>query len=133
MSEQNNVRVLIVDDEEQFLMPILYWLKKQGYQVTSAESGERMLELLKNNEFDIVFLDINMKPMDGFECLEKAKKIKKDLPVVMLTAQVNELRQLKAEQLGADGFYYKGLANKHIINSINGILKRKKTDKPLNP
>jgi len=122
-----DVQILIVDDEEDFLEPISYWLSKQGYTVTTARSGDEMIKLLSRNKYDIMFLDINMQPMDGFECLKKSKEMMPGLPVLMLSVQYNEMRDLKAKQLGADGFYYKGLAYKHVTGAIQEILKKKRS------
>jgi CheY-like chemotaxis protein len=124
MSEERIIKILIVDDEEDFSEPISYWLKSHGYEVTTVNSGIKMLELLGKQNFDIMFLDISMQPMDGFECLRRAKEIKPELPVIMLTAYADPVKENKARQLGADGFFYKGLEFTHAVRAIRTILEK---------
>jgi two-component system NtrC family response regulator len=124
MPEERAIRILIVDDEEDFLEPISYWLRSHGYNVTTAMSGTKMAEILSKEKFDIMFLDINMQPMDGFECLKKAKEINPELPVIMLTAHADITSESKARQLGADGFFYKGLEFTQAVRAIRTILEK---------
>ena len=127
MSERD-IKILVVDDEEDFLEPISYWLKTHGYQVMTAMTGEKMLELVEKEEFDAVFLDINMQPMDGFECLFEMKKRKPDLSIIMITAERSSIREGKARALGADGFFYKGAEYSDAARAIDKILSEKKSN-----
>ena len=122
--EGEGIKVLIVDDEEDFTEPISYWLKAQGYNVTTASSGNAMLELVDGQDFDIMFLDINMEPMDGFECLRRVKGVKPHLPVIMLTAYADLTKEAEARKLGAEGLFYKGLEFTHAVRAIRTILEK---------
>lgn len=121
-SKEEQIRILIVDDEEEFYEPISYWLKAQGYTVKTVDNGIKMIEVLKNEMFDIMFLDINMHPMDGFECLKIAKEIKPEMPVIMLTAYADTTKEDRARELGAESLFYKGLEFTHAVRAIRSVL-----------
>ncbi|MCJ7687519.1 MAG: response regulator, partial [Desulfobacteraceae bacterium] len=79
------IRVLMVDDEEQFRSTTSKILTRRGYETTVAESGEEAIEILKESPQDVVILDIRMPGMDGHEALAQIKKIDPDVRVIMLT------------------------------------------------
>jgi len=126
MSLDKKMKVLVVDDEEDFLDPISYYLGTKGYQVTTAMSGAEALGFLERENFDVVFLDVNMQPMDGFQCLFEIKKTKPALPVIMLTAQNSSIREGKSKIFGADGFLEKSLDYSQAVSLIERIVADKK-------
>ncbi|HDZ91294.1 MAG: response regulator [Deltaproteobacteria bacterium] len=79
------IKVLMVDDEEQFRATTSKILTRRGYETTVAESGEEAVEVLKKSPQDVVILDIRMPGMDGHEALAHIKKIDPDVQVIMLT------------------------------------------------
>jgi len=79
------IRVLIVDDEEQFRANTGVILKKHGFVATTVGSGIEAIDKIKEDDFDVVILDVNMPGMDGNEALHEIKKLKPDLEVIMLT------------------------------------------------
>jgi len=79
------IRVLMVDDEEQFRATTSKILTRKGYETAMAGSGEEAVEMLKKNPQDVVILDIKMPGMDGHQTLAEIKKINADIPVIMLT------------------------------------------------
>ena len=79
------IRVLMVDDEEQFRATTSKILSRKGYETTMAGSGEEALKILKESKHDVVILDIRMPGMDGHEALMEIKKISPDTKVIMLT------------------------------------------------
>ena len=80
-----NIKVLMVDDEEQFRVTTSKILFRRGYETTMAGSGEEAIETLKKSPQDVVILDIKMPGMDGHEALSRIKKIAPDVQVIMLT------------------------------------------------
>ena len=78
------IKVLMVDDEEQFRATTKKILEKKGFETILAESGEQAIEKLKENP-DVVILDIKMPGMDGHQALREIRKDKPDIPVIMLT------------------------------------------------
>ena len=79
------IKVLMVDDEEQFRATTSKILTRRGYETTVAESGEEAIEILKKSPQDVVVLDIRMPGMDGLDALAQIKKIGPDVRVIMLT------------------------------------------------
>jgi DNA-binding response OmpR family regulator len=79
------IRVLMVDDEEQFRTTTAKILGRKGYDTTPAGSGEEAIDILRDKRHDVVVLDIKMPGMDGHETLAEIKKIDPDVPVIMLT------------------------------------------------
>lgn len=84
------INILWADDEIELLKPHLIFLQEKGYEVNTANNGIDALELFKENNFDIVFLDENMPGMSGLEVLAKIKTIKTDVPVIMITKSEEE-------------------------------------------
>lgn len=84
------INILWVDDEIEFLKPHIIFLEQRNYNVTSCQSGTEALNLIKDNNFDIVFLDENMPGLSGLETLSALKEIKATLPVVMITKSEEE-------------------------------------------
>jgi len=80
-----NIRVLMVDDEEQFRSTTSKTLTRRGFDTTVAESGEAAVKILKESEQDVVVLDVKMPGMDGHEALREIRKIDPHVKVIMLT------------------------------------------------
>jgi two-component system chemotaxis response regulator CheY len=100
-------KILVVDDEPQFLEMVKMRLEANGYEVEAALNGKDGVELVKKVKLDAVLLDILMPELDGLAALKKIKGIDKDLPVFMITAFSNEERFKEAKRLGASGFIVK--------------------------
>jgi CheY-like chemotaxis protein len=84
------INILWVDDEIEFLKPHIIFLEQRNYNVTSCQSGTEALNLIKDTNFDIVFLDENMPGLSGLETLSELKETKATLPVVMITKSEEE-------------------------------------------
>jgi two-component system chemotaxis response regulator CheY len=86
-----------------------FTLKSKGFQVFSAEDGVAALEIMANEQFDAIVLDINMPRMNGLEFLEKVKSndVHASIPVIMLTTEGQEEDQDKAMDLGATAYIVK--------------------------
>ena len=79
----SNINILWVDDEIDILKPHIIFLEKKGYQVTTCTNGADAIDLIKDTNFDIVFLDENMPGLSGLETLTEIKVSKPNLPIVM--------------------------------------------------
>ncbi len=102
----NNISILLVDDEQDFLDPLAFWMEAKGYTVRTAQNGKEAIKLIGEDAPDIVFLDINMPVMDGAETLRAIREKHKTLPVVMITAETEQLPIF--QELGISGFFPKG-------------------------
>ena len=103
------IRVLLIDDEPDFLEAISFWLTSRQYHVSTATTGEQGLELIRTFPFDVVFLDVVMPQVDGLEVLRRIRSFTKTLPVILVTASPGNDNQFAgARALGISGFFPKG-------------------------
>lgn len=127
---ESKKRILLVDDEPDFVELIRHRLQINGYEVTAAPDGKEALEMLKKEKFDAVLLDILMPQMDGLTTLKMIRRRNKDLPVFMLTAHSDDERFKQANQSGASGFIMKTADLQKEISNITGILRISDKYKP---
>lgn len=95
----NNINILWVDDEIDLLKPHILFLENKNYKVTTCQSGTEAIEIIKDQNFDIVFLDENMPGLSGLETLSEIKEKRANLPVVMITKSEEEY--LMEEAIGS--------------------------------
>ena len=86
----SQIRILWVDDEIDLLKPHILFLEKKNYQVTSVNNGQDALDIFKEENFDIVFLDENMPGLSGLEVLSEIKERKSNIPIIMITKSEEE-------------------------------------------
>ncbi|MBL7130521.1 MAG: response regulator [Candidatus Omnitrophica bacterium] len=121
---EDKIKVLLVDDEPDFLVPIAFWLNSKGYEVAVASSGEKAIDMLKKEKKPhIVFLDINMPGMDGLETLKRIRKMDRELPVIMVTAYADEEKFSQAKKLKTSGFFPKGGSLEELQKTIEVTLR----------
>ena len=120
----SNVRVLLVDDAEDFLEPVRFWLESKGYLVHTAGNGQEALDEIKREVPNIVFLDINMPGMNGLEALRRIRALYGNLPVIMVTAAYqNEQYFAEANKLGISGFFPKSNSLPDLTRMIEMTLR----------
>jgi len=106
--EDKKIKVLMVDDEVDFTQTMAFWLKSRGYLTETASDGKRAIRMIKENIPDIVFLDLNMPVMDGVGTLKRIRKFNKDLPVIIISAYVEDQEKMKkVNAYGISGVFYK--------------------------
>ena len=102
------LRVLVVDNEPDFLETLSYWLRSKGYEITQAGDGDTAVKLVREGKQDVVFLDIVMPKIDGIETLRRIRTFNKRIPVILVTASIeNENRFAGAKALGISGVFPK--------------------------
>lgn len=117
------MKVLIVDDEAGIRDVIKEYCLFENYEVLEAEDGYGAIDTLKNNEVDIVILDIMMPKMDGYTTLKEIRKFSV-VPVVMLSARSEEYNKLLSFELGVDDYVTKPFSPKELIARIKAIVNR---------
>jgi two-component system, OmpR family, alkaline phosphatase synthesis response regulator PhoP len=119
-------KILVVEDEEDILELIKYNLTKDGYQVSTATSGEDALETARRVIPNIILLDIMLPGMDGLETCRMLKRepITEKIPIVMLTAKGEESDIVTGLELGADDYITKPFSPKVVIARIRNLLRR---------
>lgn len=123
------MKVLIVDDEQGIREVIKEYSLNENYDVLEAENGVEALKLIdENKEIDIIVLDIMMPKMDGYTTLSKIKE-KTNIPVIMLSARVDEFDKLQSFNMGVDDYVIKPFSPKELMARIKAILNRKEINK----
>ncbi len=123
---KSNIRVLLVDDEKDFLEMMGFWLKQQGYTVQTVLDGESAVKLVREGATDIVFLDINMPGLDGIETLRRIREFNAGIPIIMVTAFGTEERIKESQNLGISGFFPKDKDFLEAATMIETVLKTHK-------
>tara|TARA_R110001583_G_scaffold129277_2_gene280938 strand:- start:347 stop:1009 length:663 start_codon:yes stop_codon:yes gene_type:complete len=123
----NMIKVLLVDDHPLFREGLKHRLSlDEEIEVTAeAENGKQALDLIKNNAFDIILMDINMPEMDGMYVLELIKEQDLDCKVLMLSMHDNKEYILGAMRHGADGYILKDVPGNELIEAIKKVISGK--------
>ncbi len=120
--------ILLVDDEQDFLDPIAFWLETKGYIVRTASNGQEALQSINRKAPDIVLLDVNMPVMNGIDTLRNIREKHNGMPVIMITSELEKLPTL--HDIGIDGFFPKGGALKQLEELLEPILRIRERMKP---
>ncbi len=114
--------VLIVDDEPIVRESIRDWLKDAGYQVTTAESGEEAIELIKKRDFGVMVLDIRLPGKTGITVLKEVKALKPQIKSIVITAYPTAELTAEAKKLGAVDYLIKPIAPDELERLIRETL-----------
>ena len=114
-------RVLLVDDDISLLKTMSFVLGRKGCSVAIAQSGDEVIRMVREDPFDIIFVDVRMPIMNGLECYENIRGIRPDATVVMMTAYAVEDLVQKALREGAYGVMYKPLDMEEVLRLIGEI------------
>lgn len=115
---------MVVDDNPDIITIVKTILEGKGYNVSSASSGQELLNALKGQKPDLIILDIMMPEMDGLEVLSRLKSVTEtaSIPVILLTAKVQYEDVLGGYKLGADYYITKPFTSTQLVNGINLLL-----------
>ena len=118
------MKVLVIEDDPDALKFITESLKRAGYRVTGAGSGEDGLEKFREEKSDLVILDIALPGIDGWEVLKKIKSgwRSKKIPVIMLTAKDSDTDKLKGYDFGADFYVTKPFNIQKLLPVVRNII-----------
>ncbi|MCD0473161.1 sigma-54 dependent transcriptional regulator [Flavobacterium sp. EDS] len=121
-------KILIIEDEAAIRRVLTKILSEENdsYQVEDAEDGISGLEKIKNNDYDLVLCDIKMPKMDGVEVLEEVKKIKPEIPMVMISGHGDMETAIHTMRLGAFDYISKPPDLNRLLNTVRNALDRKK-------
>lgn len=121
------MKILICDDEALIRNVIKEYLLVDNYQVLEAENGIDAIEVVKNNDVDLVIMDIMMPKMDGYQAVREIKKIK-DIPFIMLSARGEEFDKLVGFDMGVDDYVTKPFSPKELVARVKAVMKRVKRE-----
>ena len=117
------LRILIVDDEVKIREVVKEYAKVSGYECDQASNGKDAVEMVKNNDYSCVILDIMMPELDGFSACKKIKAIK-NVPVIMLSARQEEDDKLFSFDIGVDDYVTKPFSPKELMARIKVVCDR---------
>ena len=119
-------RVLIVEDEPDIRELVVHHLKREGYQVSVAASGEEALRQVQASPPDLVLLDLMMPAMNGLEVCRRLRQdpVTASLPIVMLTAKGDEIDRVLGLEIGADDYVVKPFSPKELLARVRAVLRR---------
>lgn len=121
-------RILVVEDEEALAFGIRDALMHAGYEVGVAHEGNSALEMLKDDSYDLVVLDIMLPGRSGLEVLRELRSEKHDLRVVVLTALADESDVVRGFELGADDYMAKPFSPRELVARVHAQFRRKEMD-----
>ncbi len=117
------MKVLIVDDEALIRDVIKEYLKLENMDYLEANDGYEAIDLVKNNDFDVVIMDIMMPKMDGYTAVKEIRKFS-NVPFIMLSARSEEYDKLTCFDIGADDYVTKPFSPRELIARIKAVTKR---------
>lgn len=120
-------KILVVDDEKDILELVEYNLTKNGYRVKTVTSGEEALELIKENDYDLIILDLMLPGVDGLDLTKiiKSDKQKAGIPIVMVTAKSEEADKVAGLEIGADHYVTKPFSPRELVAIVKATLRRR--------
>jgi DNA-binding response OmpR family regulator len=117
-------RVLIIEDEPALLRGLKDNLENEGYEVRTANNGEKGLEALFNQPPDLLLLDLMLPKVNGYEICRAARKRGLEMPIIMLTAKGQEEDIVRGLELGADDYVTKPFGIRELLARVKALLRR---------
>jgi len=124
--EDKSINVMIVDDEPDFRELMTFWLQAKGYSVIPAEGGEVAVQLAKDKKADIIFMDLRMPRVDGVEAIKRIRGFDKDIPIIIISAHLDNEKAKQASDYGISGIFYKGEDFKQGLSLLEAALRTHK-------
>ncbi|PXV95405.1 DNA-binding response OmpR family regulator [Lachnotalea glycerini] len=122
-------KILVVDDEDRIRAIIKKYAEFEGYQIVEAANGMEAVEKCKNEDFDVIILDIMMPELDGFSTCREINKFKK-IPVIMLSARGEEYDRIHGFELGIDDYVVKPFSPRELMMRVKVVISRNCKDNP---
>lgn len=120
------IKILWTDDEVEALKPHIFFLEEKGYEIDTCSNGNDTIDLVKQNRYDLIFLDENMPGLSGIETLKLIKEVRTDIPVVMITKSDEE--DLMETAIGSEiaDYLIKPVKPKQVLLAIKKILDQRR-------
>jgi DNA-binding response OmpR family regulator len=116
-------KILVVDDELDIVKVVRAYLEQSGFRVITASDGEQALAAFRHEQPDLIVLDLNLPKLDG---LDVCRTIRRDsnVPIIMLTARVDETDRLIGLEIGADDYIVKPFSPREVVARVRTVLRR---------
>jgi len=116
-------KILIVDDEQHIREVIREYAEFEGHEAVEADDGMMAVRLARESAFDLVIMDVMMPKLDGFSAVKEIRKFS-DVPVIMLSARVEEYDKLFGFEMGVDDYVTKPFSPKELMARVSAVMKR---------
>jgi len=116
-------KILVVDDELKIVRTVRAYLEQAGFTVASAADGKTALSIFRHEKPGLVILDLGLPEMDGLDVTRAIRK-ESDVPIIMLTARVEEADKLIGLELGADDYIVKPFSPRELVARVRAIMRR---------
>jgi DNA-binding response OmpR family regulator len=116
-------KVLVVDDDPGIVKLVRGYLEQVGYEVAVAYDGKKAMQIARNQKPDLVILDLMLPEMDGWDVCRALRK-ESAVPIIMLTARVEESDKLIGLELGADDYVTKPFSPRELVARVRSVLRR---------
>lgn len=123
----NSKKILVVDDEVKIVEVLKSYLNHSGYEVVEAYSGKQVFELFESVNPSLMILDLMLPDMTGEDICRQIRKVSR-VPIIMLTAKVEEEDILKGLDIGADDYITKPFSPRQLVARVNALLRRASDD-----
>jgi DNA-binding response OmpR family regulator len=125
----NPQSILVVEDDRQIAEIVSDYLRHAGFAVLTATTGERALELAASRHPDLVILDLRLPRIDGFEVARRLRR-ESTVPIIMLTARVEEADRIGGLDVGADDYVTKPFSPRELVARVRAVLRRTSAASP---
>jgi two-component system response regulator RegX3 len=123
-------KVLVVEDEQSLREALVFFLEKEGHEVSVAVDGEEAIRVFENENPDIILLDLMLPKMDGNQVCKQIRQ-SSNVPIIMLTAKDSEIDKIVGLEIGADDYLTKPYSTRELLARIKAVLRRQ-VEPPLN-
>jgi DNA-binding response OmpR family regulator len=123
MKMEDTKKILVVDDEPKIVEVIEAYLKKEGFEVLTAEDGETALKIFNNEVVHLVVLDLMLPKVSGEEVCNQIRN-RSDVPIIMLTARTDEDDKIEGLAMGADDYITKPFSTRELVGRVRALMRR---------
>lgn len=117
------IKILAVEDEVKILEIVKAYLQREGYEVITATNGKEAMKVFSQEEFSLAILDLMLPDITGEEICKLIRK-KSDIPIIMLTAKVDETSIINGLSIGSDDYVTKPFSPKQLVARVNALIRR---------
>jgi two-component system, OmpR family, response regulator RegX3 len=116
-------KVLVVEDEQSLREALVFFLEKEGHEVSVAVDGEEAIRVFENSGADIILLDLMLPKIDGNQVCKQIRQTS-NIPIIMLTAKDSEIDKIVGLEIGADDYITKPYSTRELLARIKAVLRR---------
>jgi two-component system, OmpR family, response regulator RegX3 len=117
-------KVLVVEDEQSLREALVFFLEKEGHEVSVAVDGEEAIRVFENSGAEIILLDLMLPKIDGNQVCKQIRQ-SSNVPIIMLTAKDSEIDKIVGLEIGADDYITKPYSTRELLARIKAVLRRK--------